>query len=205
MLIAANILMYLVTIAISYIWNKIYNYKSLKLTKDDVKTSLVVLLINIGVAIPGYFLWINSKINFTEYNFIFDLMILFFGFDLAMYVLHYISHKIWPFKLLHIKHHTHHSFNIISLYVMHPLESLLFGILLTISVLFFQFNIYSFLVFITINWLLGVIGHLNTPSEKQPLFFGNHIFHKIHHEKLNYNYGFYTIVWDSIFRTKYQP
>ena len=204
-LIAANILMYLLTILISYLWSKVNHFKTLQLTKQDIYNSIQVLIINMLVAIPGYLLFKNNHISFTtEVHFIRDFLLLYFIFDLAMYALHLASHHVWPFKKFHIKHHTHSYFNAISLYVMEPIESLLFGLLLTVCAFLFSLNLYSFLAFIFVNWLLGVIGHLNTTATKQPQFFGNHIFHKTHHQHPNSNYGFYTVIWDKLFGTFYK-
>lgn len=194
--------MYLCTIIISYSWSKFYNHKTLTLTKHDIYNSITVVIINILVAIPGYLLFINNKISFTNNNsFIVDFLLLFLFFDIAMYSLHLISHYVWPFKNFHNKHHSHEYFNAISLYVMEPIESLLFGVLLTLFAFFVPLNIYSFLSFLFLNWALGVIGHLNTKSTKQPLLFGNHVFHKAHHQYGNKNFGFYTVIWDKLFGT----
>ena len=202
LLIGSNILMYLLTIVISYSWSKFHKHKTLELTKHDIYNSITVVIINILVAIPGYLLFTNNKISFnTNSSFIIDFILLFFIFDITMYFLHLISHYVWPFKKFHDKHHAHTYFNAISLYVMEPFESLLFGILLTTCTFFIELNIYSFLVFIFLNWALGVIGHLNTTSTKQPLLFGNHVFHKAHHQEGNKNFGFYTVIWDKLFGT----
>ncbi|MGP1993501.1 sterol desaturase family protein [Zobellia laminariae] len=204
-LIGANIVMYLCTVLISYSWSKVHNHKTLALTRRDVYNSLSVVLINILVAIPGYYLYKNGSIHFTtDTHFIQDFVILFFAFDLGMYLLHLVSHFVWPFKKFHNTHHSHEYFNAISLYVMEPVESLLFGLLLTVFAFFVQLNIYSFLAFIFLNWALGVMGHLNTQSTKQPFLFGNHVFHKTHHQQANSNFGFYTVIWDRIFGTFYR-
>ncbi|MEP2239414.1 MAG: sterol desaturase family protein [Maribacter sp.] len=204
-LIAANILMYLCTIAISYTWSKVYNHKTLELTKHDIYNSLAVMVINILIAIPGYYLYSNQYIRFTtDANFIIDFILLFFTFDLLMYLLHLVSHFIWPFNKFHDKHHAHEYFNAISLYVMAPSETILFGLLLTACAYFIQLNLYSFLAFLFLNWVLGVIGHLNTNATKQPWLFGNHVFHLTHHQQANQNFGFYTVIWDKLFGTYYK-
>ena len=203
-LIIANIAMYGLTILISYSWSKIKQHKTLKLTKKDIYNSILVLVINILVAIPGYLLFTKGYISFIkDSHFIVHFLMLYFGFDLLMYVLHIISHYVWPFNKFHAKHHSHQYFNAISLYVMEPVESLLFGLLLTAFAFFFSLNLYSFLAFIFLNWILGVIGHLNTTTTKQPLLFGNHVFHKTHHQYGNKNFGFYTVIWDRLFGTYY--
>jgi len=201
-LIIANLTMYVLTIAISYSWSKIFNLKTNPLSKQDLFNSLVVFLINILVAIPGYWLYKIGQITFTmEDSYWIDFLILVFIFDITMYSLHLASHHIWPFKKFHKKHHTHTYFNAISLYVMEPVESVLFGLLLTVVAWLHSFNLLSFIGFLYFNWLFGVIAHLNTNSTKQPLLFGNHIFHKTHHQHPNSNYGFYTLIWDKIFGT----
>lgn len=193
--------MYLLNILINYSWNYIYKTKSLTIKKSDISNSLLILLVNILVAIPGYFLFNFSYIEFTEKHFYIDLLFLFVGFDILMYSFHYLSHRLKLLKRLHGNHHSHKYFNVFSLYVMHPFEAFSFGILLTIASLFFSFNIYSFLIFLSFNWIYGVISHLNTKSIKQPLILGNHVFHKLHHSQTNCNYGFYTVLWDKIFKT----
>jgi sterol desaturase/sphingolipid hydroxylase (fatty acid hydroxylase superfamily) len=204
-LIIANIAMYGLTILISYSWSKIKQHKTLQLTKQDIYNSILVLVINILVAIPGYLLFTKGYISFIkDSHFIVHFLMLYIGFDLAMYILHLASHYVWPFKNFHQKHHTHQYFNAISLYVMEPIESILFGLLLSLSAWVYPLNIYSFLSFIFFNWLFGVIGHLNTNSKKQPKLFGNHIFHKTHHQHPNNNYGFYTVIWDKLFGTFYK-
>ncbi|MDW7690707.1 sterol desaturase family protein [Flammeovirgaceae bacterium SG7u.111] len=186
---------------INYIWTRVHKMEALSVTKSDVNNSLLTLLINILVAIPGYFLYTKGYIQFTEHHFFIDLLLLLIGFDFSMYFLHYLSHTVKFLKSLHNDHHTHTSFNVFSLYVMNPFESFSFGLLLTVACFLFPVNIYSFLVFLVFNWLYGVISHLNTNSSSQPTVFVNHIFHKTHHTQYDCNYGFYTLLWDKLFGT----
>lgn len=204
LLTVSNILMYLITMLLSLLWSRYFNYSMLKVTRKDLITSIKVVSVNIVVAFPGYWLFKQGYIQFTSTNFIRDCILLVVGFDLAMYLLHFLSHTFKPFKALHTTHHTHHHFNMISLYVMNPWEAFLFGVLLTFSACLYSFNLYSFFAFIAFNWLYGVASHLNTSSQKQPFLFGNHIFHKMHHVQPNCNYGFYTVVWDKFFGTYFR-
>jgi len=200
-LIAANILMFLLNVVINALWSKYNNLKSLRISSLDVKSSLITLSVNIAVAIPGYYLFLGSKISFSQHGFLLDFILLIFLFDVVMYVLHYLFHMVWPFKKIHKHHHTHTYFNEFSLYVMNPLEALFFGLLLTLSAYVITINMYSFILFIFFNWLYGLVAHLNTTLKKTPLFFGNSSFHKRHHSTSNCNYGFYTVIWDKLFRT----
>ncbi len=203
LLIVANVIMFLCTVLISRAWSSFYRLKSIPLIKKDLFLAIIILIVNVLVAIPGYLLFLNSKIIFTEVNMLSDFVLLFILVDLVMYLLHYVSHSIWPFKLIHKIHHAHTDFNAISLYVMQPFEALLFGLLLTIIPFLYSLNIYSFILFLFINWLFGVIAHLNTLSNNPAKIFGNNVFHKHHHELGKCNYGFYTVLWDKLFGTYY--
>ncbi|WP_108869160.1 sterol desaturase family protein [Aquimarina aquimarini] len=200
-LFVANIIMFLLTIITSYVWSSVYKHKKLPLEKNDIIASILVVFINVIIAIPGYLLFINSKITFTDTNFLRDFIVLFFVVDILMYLFHYASHYIWPFKLFHEAHHEHYNFNEISLYVMHPAEAILFGFVLTIIPYLLPLNLYSFIVFLVFNWLIGVLSHLNTSSNRATIVFGNNVFHKNHHEYSKYNFGFYTVIWDKVFGT----
>ncbi|WP_160112280.1 sterol desaturase family protein [Aquimarina sp. AU58] len=203
LLFIANIAMFLCTILISYLWSSFYRHQKLPIEKKDITLSIVIMMINVLVAIPGYLLFINSNITFTNTNLIRDFILLFVVVDFVMYIFHYASHYVWPFTLAHEKHHEHHSFNEISLYVMHPLEAILFGCILTLLPFVISLNFYSFIFFLFFNWLIGVVSHLNTSSNTRVVLFGNNIFHRNHHEYSKYNFGFYTVIWDRIFGTYY--
>ncbi len=203
LLLGSNVIMFLGTVLISYCWSSFYRHEKLPLTKKDIRLSVFIMIINTIVAVPGYILFTYSKIVFSDINFIRDFLLLFFIVDFMMYVFHYISHYVRPFSLIHKEHHEHYNFNEISLYVMHPAEALLFGFILTIIPLFITLNLYSFIFFLFFNWIAGVISHLNTSSDQRISLFGNNIFHKNHHQYPKYNFGFYTTIWDKIFRTYY--
>lgn len=204
-LFVSNVLMFLLNVLISKSWNNYHKHPSLAYNRKDISLSIfVAIFINVVVAIPGYYLYLNEFINFTQTNFIRDFIIIFLLIDLLMYLLHNLSHLVNPFKWMHKEHHTHHKFNAISLYVMHPFEAIAFGLLLTVIPFLVSLNIYSFLFFLFINWLLGAISHLNTNTKKNPKVFGNNVFHLHHHKYLQYNYGFYTVIWDKMFGTYFK-
>ncbi|MDO6758716.1 sterol desaturase family protein [Tamlana sp. 2_MG-2023] len=203
LLIIANIFTYILTIAISKLWNKIYNYQE-DLLKKEIIGSILILCINIIIAIPGYILWVNDLIIFSEYNIWFSFVAVFLLMDFLMYALHYLSHRLSLLKKIHSKHHEHSDkFNSVSLYHMSPWEAIFFGLLLTLITVLFQFNIYGFILFLFFNWLYGLITHLNGNTYKPFLFiFTTNTFHKAHHKLNNGNFGFYTFFWDKLFKTE---
>ncbi|APU10186.1 fatty acid hydroxylase [Cellulophaga lytica] len=203
LLIGLNIAGYLLNIGISLVWNKVYKHRS-KITKKEVLSSILTLFINIIIAIPGYILWVKGFITFNNQDPWLTFIILFLFLDILMYVLHWASHNIVVLKKIHLQHHEHtEQFNVVSLYYMSPWESILFGLLLTVVALLFSLNVYGFIAFLIFNWFYGVVTHLNTKLSKPYfLIFTTNYFHKNHHKLFSKNYGFYTILWDRLFKTE---
>lgn len=191
-------------IVINYINNTYNLHERLPITKTDINISLINVVLNILIAIPGYYMFKEGIINFSEKNMIRDFLILLFSVDLLMYLFHRLSHRIYPLTAIHEQHHTHTSFNEFSLYVMNPVESIALGIIITLMAFILQCNIYSFIGFLFINWLYGVISHLNTRATSEIPFWGNQRLHQNHHQLQGFNFGFYTKVWDYLFGTLYQ-
>ncbi|WP_242037321.1 sterol desaturase family protein [Tenacibaculum finnmarkense] len=127
--------------------------------------TLLILLINILIAIPGYILWQIDIITFSSDNFLISFIALFILMDFLMYVLHWCSHNIPYLNKLHAKHHEHTiEFNAVSLYYMSLWEAVFFGL-------------------------------------QSSLLFTTNSFHQKHHQLNYYNYGFYTVFWDEVFKT----
>lgn len=200
-----NTMAYVLNIVISKIWNALNGYKE-TITKNEVIVSLFITFLNIIIAIPGFILWKNRFIYFSNSSVILSFTGLFLLIDFLMYVLHWFSHNIGFLKKIHAKHHEHsEKFNSVSLYYMSPWEAILFGILLTIVAYLFHFNLYGFILFLVFNWIYGVISHLNTKTNTFNFFiFTTNMFHKKHHQLNVKNYGFYTFLWDKLFKTAYE-
>ena len=200
-----NILFYLLTLLFSSYWGCSKKQKLKERTLSDFGLSLFILLLNIAVAIPGYalFYWdiIGFEYAFSIGSFLIDLLLLLIVVDFIMYVAHFSAHKIDVLKKLHERHHTHHEFNELSLYVMHPLEAMGLGFLFTFLFCLYDFNFYAVVIFLILNWFWGLIAHFNVDKVLVPKFFSNNLFHAIHHKNGEYNLGFYTVVWDKIFKS----
>ncbi|WP_422091341.1 sterol desaturase family protein [Tenacibaculum ovolyticum] len=203
LLIAANIASYILNIIISKIWDNTFKHQTTT-SKKEFFYSLLTLGINILIAIPGYLLWYKGIIIFSNNNFLVSFIAVFLLMDFLMYLLHWLSHTVSYLKNIHAKHHEHSvKFNVVSLYYMSPWESIFFGLLLTTITILFSFNLYSFIFFLIFNWFYGVITHLNVKKSRRFfLIFTTNAFHKEHHELNNKNYGFYTTLWDKVFKTE---
>ena len=203
LLLIANILAYGLNLGFSKVWNTIYKQET-SISKKEILFSLLILVINIIVAVPGFILWRKEIIVFSNHDFWLSFIGLFLLVDFLMYVLHWMSHNISYLRKIHARHHEHSAkFNCVSLYYMSPWESILFGLLLSLLAIVFSFNLNSFIVFLFFNWFYGVITHLNVKVGKPNfMIFTTNAFHKNHHQLNRKNYGFYTFLWDRIFNTE---
>jgi Delta7-sterol 5-desaturase len=125
-----------------------------------------------------------------------------------MYVFHRSVHFLRHFRQIHQRHHEHESTNLLSLFVLHPIESIGFGLMMLGVLLFFPFSVIGISLYLILNSVWGTIGHLNhsvLPSSWLKLAKKGYLctseFHYLHHQHPDYNFGFYTSIWDVIFKT----
>lgn len=208
----ANVLMYVLTIAIIFILRRYFiqfnlNHQVQIASAHEKIQSLLVLLANILVGVLGFILLKLNVISLTNKSFLhsaIDFLILFCLIDFGMYFSHLLVHKTFLYNWLHRAHHAHESMSLISLYIMHPLEALGFGFILISALSVYSFDLQALLVFLFFNWILGVFAHSGIePSQGQ---WGNYIcmtrFHQIHHESHDANFGFFTPIMDTVFKTR---
>lgn len=176
--------------------------------KSDLYLSLLTLLLNMVVMLIGVYLWKSGWIALNESKNLLILLVeivaIVLVMDLLMYIFHYLVHHPVIYKVLHRKHHEHISTNFLSLFVLHPLETLGFGLMMIFVLMWYNFSIFSITIYLFINLVWGTIGHLNReffPAWSEKLFLGTTKFHNQHHQNEQTNFGFYTSIWDRIFRT----
>lgn len=168
-------------------------------------------LLNTAVTFAGYWLWQQGyiRINTTvSWRIVTDAVALFLAMDLLMYGFHYIIHQTFLYRLLHRLHHEAIDPVPIDLFILHPLETLSFGALWLLLLLPFNTNFYGMLLYLGINVVFGMTGHLGMEPFPEKVrqwpvlkYLGTSSFHHAHHRHEQYNFGFYTSIWDRIFRT----
>ncbi|WP_343534694.1 sterol desaturase family protein [Pedobacter sp.] len=170
--------------------------------------SLFTLMLNIAVMLIGVYLWKLGWITLSEGKTLWVLFIeiiaIILVMDLLMYIFHYLVHHPFIYKVLHRKHHEHVSTNYLSLFVLHPLETLGFGLMMLFVFMWYDFSIFSITIYLFVNLIWGTIGHLNReffPKWSEKLFLGTTKFHNQHHLNEQRNFGFYTSIWDRLFST----
>jgi lathosterol oxidase len=209
---AENIIVFALALLFGQLIFKLYKQQIKPNTLKDWNLSLLTNLVNTLVTLAGFYLF---KFGFIKFNsgltplIVIDFIILFFAMDLLMYIFHYCIHHSFLYRYIHNLHHEALKPKPIDLFVLHPIETLGFGTLWLILLIIYPFNWIAILVYLLLNVIFGIVGHLGfEPIKLNTLknnllfkYIGVSSFHHTHHENVNYNFGFYTNIWDRIFKT----
>ncbi|WP_345989220.1 sterol desaturase family protein [Chryseobacterium sp. Chry.R1] len=210
---AVNIALYLFSIGVYLSIEKIFPKNKLQeyshpVMRSDYYLSFVTILCNCLVMLCGVFLWKNHWITlgnrFSAVSVFLEVLVLILLMDLCMYFFHFIAHTPYFYKRLHGRHHEHVNTNFLSLFVLHPAETIGFGLMILAVLVCYDFSVLSISLYLLINLIWGTIGHLNKeffPPQFNKYFVGTTQFHNQHHVDETKNFGFYTSIWDRIFGT----
>lgn len=213
----ANVGMFLLAILVFKIFHYFHDQfrnpiEKHPVSREDIAWAIVSVISNTLILIPGWYLWKNGTIVIVEDSLLrtivmFLLMVL--SIDLLMYIFHRIAHFKIVYKIIHNLHHNHEKLNAISLYVLNPIEALSFGIFIIIFMMLIDISLNTLLCFLIFNLVWGIMGHLglrfaskNGRDNFVTKIVTNSFFHETHHIDQNYNFGFYTRIWDRIFKTE---
>lgn len=179
---------------------------------SDILLSMVTVFCNTLVFILGVFLWKTGFIRLDSgsgfLQIVLEVLFLIVIMDFLMYVFHRSVHLLRYFSKIHQRHHEHESTNLLSLFVLHPIESIGFGLMMLAVIYVFPFTALGISMYLVINSLWGTIGHLN--HTVLPLSWINAAkkacictseFHYLHHQYPGTNFGFYTAIWDVLLKT----
>ena len=202
----------LVLIILSVVLAKIIEYDNTKLNKTDRKWVISTLVCNTPITLLGFELYHFGiiKIDFSPslFSIITETLLLIVIMDFFMFCFHFLTHYLKWFSPIHKLHHTHVETSVYSLYVLHPIETLGFGIIWLFSITVLNFNYLSIIIYLILNLLYGIFGHLKKdifPDFWYKSSFTKWIsttkFHSNHHKNESHNYGFYFTIWDKIFKT----
>lgn len=177
-------------------------------SRSDFYLCLLTVVCNSLVMLLGAFLWKDGWISLSQNSSVASIVLetiaLVLLMDLLMYFFHYAAHLPFIYKKLHGRHHEHVSTNFLSLFVLHPMETIGFGLMILFLLMGHDFSIISILLYLSVNLIWGTIGHLNReffPSSFDRFFVGTTRFHNQHHLDEKKNFGFYTSIWDRLFGT----
>lgn len=180
-------------------------------TRQEWLIAAVTNVLNTVVTYAGYWLWKQAFITISyeiSWLILLHFLLLFLAMDLLMFLFHFFIHKTFLYKAIHGLHHKAIHPKPMDLFILHPIETVSFGALWLILLVIFSFNIYAIIIYLTVNLVFGLVGHLgieplpagirNLPVLK---YLGTSTFHHDHHEHVESNYGFYTSLWDRLFGT----
>ncbi|SIO36846.1 sterol desaturase family protein [Chitinophaga niabensis] len=180
-------------------------------TRREWGICAVTNMLNTVVTYAGFWMWKEGWITITmniSWKVITDFLLLFFAMDLLMFVFHFIIHKTFLFKIVHQLHHEAVHPKPIDLFILHPVETMAFGGMWLALLLLYPFNIYAIVIYLVVNVVFGLTGHLGMeplPAAVRNLpvvrYLGTSTFHHDHHQDVQYNFGFYTSIWDRLFGT----
>lgn len=180
--------------------------------RSDVILSLVTVICNTLVFILGVLLWKHEVIVLSEnqhwLRVLAEVLFLTLIMDFLMYVFHRAVHFLRYFRRIHERHHDHQSTNMLSLFVLHPVESIGFGLMMLVVIAVIPFSAIGISLYLLLNSLWGTVGHLHysvLPESWLKLakkaFVCTSEFHYLHHQQPDFNFGFYSSIWDKLFKT----
>ncbi len=182
------------------------------LTAKEVWLATLCGLLNTLITFVGWLFWKHEIIQFRETTaplvVLLDVALLLLVMDAAMYVLHRLAHHRLLFGVLHALHHEYPLPRPLTLFVLHPFETLGFGALWLTVISLYDATWLGMAIYLVLNVAFGIVGHLGVEHAprawaKAPL--ATAAFHAGHHLRTSENYGFYTSIWDRLFRTYADP
>ena len=136
------------------------------------------------------------------------------GIDLIIFIIWNEIHFYLGHKLMHTKyflpiHRVHHQSVVVtpfSTYSFHPLESLIFGSVIILPMLVYDFQLWTLILFPVYSLFFNALGHSNARLKKKTILNKLEISqqHNDHHTKFHHNFGFVSEWMDRLFRTHYK-
>jgi sterol desaturase/sphingolipid hydroxylase (fatty acid hydroxylase superfamily) len=212
-----NFAMFLVALGVGHVLVRRYGQRRVTAEPDPVEAAEVLLavscvLLNSVVAVFGWWLWRRGVIVLRDEvgrRVVRDAAVLLVVMDLAMYVMHRVAHHRWLFPIVHRTHHRYDRPRPLNLFVLNPFEVLGFGALWLAVLSVYPFTWFGMIAFLSLNLAFGTLGHLGVEPfpkswKRLPILrhVGSSTFHADHHQHEHVNYGFYSDVWDRLFRTQ---
>lgn len=177
----------------------------------QIALAFLCVVLNTVVAVVGWWLWKENVIHIKMeigWFAVLDMAVLLLLMDFLMYVTHRIAHLPRVYPLLHRTHHLEELTRPLSLFILNPLEVFGYGALWLTVLLLYQSSWLGIVLYLLLNAAFGALGHLGIePFPKNWLSIPvlGHLttstFHAQHHLDGQKNFGFYTDVWDRLFRT----
>jgi sterol desaturase/sphingolipid hydroxylase (fatty acid hydroxylase superfamily) len=180
------------------------------LSRKELLYSASGIVVNTLITLAGWFLWRAGILVIRRdggWYAVVDFLVLVLLMDFGMYVLHRVAHLPWFFPI----HRLHHEYDrpwALTLFVVHPLETFGFGMLWLVVIVLYSSSWLGLCLYMAANLAAGMLGHLGVEPfpawwSRVPVLreVGTSTFHAQHHQDVEHNFGFYTLLWDRLFGT----
>lgn len=181
---------------------------------QEIAWAVSCVLLNTLVTLAGWWLWKSGWIIIRRdfgWRTALDVGVLSLAMDLCMYVFHRIAHLRWIYPWVHATHHHYDKPRPVNLFVLNPMEVFGFGALWLAVISIYHSSWDGIVIYLALNLIFGTIGHLGVepfPRKWVRIPLIRHIssstFHARHHQDRDVNFGFYTDLWDRLFRSLYR-
>lgn len=168
-------------------------------------------VLNTAITVAGWWLWKADVILLrTDLGLgaVVELAVLVLVMDVLMYAGHATVHLRLLFPWVHRLHHVVADARPITLFALHPLEAVGFGVMWLVVLAAHPFTVWALGAYTVLNLVFGILGHLGVeplpPAVRRTAVFrwvATPAMHVGHHVDPRYNLGFYTTVWDRLFGT----
>lgn len=212
-----NILQYVICIAAGQLLIYVFAAKRIApapapIESKEIWLSISCIFLNTAVAVIGFLLWragfITIYATTDPLSVLRDVICLLLLMDLSMYLTHRICHIPFIYPWVHKTHHLYDNPRPLSLFVLNPVEVFGFGFLWLAVIAFYHSSWLGIVIYLLLNASWGTLGHLGVEPmpdywTKIPILgrLTTSRFHAEHHQLKEKNYGFYTDVWDSLFKS----
>jgi lathosterol oxidase len=180
-------------------------------SRTELALVVSTVLINTVITVAGWWLWRAGLITLSSGfgpGTLVELVALIMVMDILMYAGHATVHLRPLFPWVHRLHHVFADARPITLFALHPLEAIGFGAMWLVVLAAHPFTVWSLGAYAVLNLVFGILGHLGVeplpPAARRHVVFrwvATPAMHVGHHVDPRYNLGFYTTVWDRMFRT----
>jgi lathosterol oxidase len=142
--------------------------------------------------------------------FVLSIPVMLLVHDTYFYWTHRLMHWKPLFKHVHRTHHLSHDPSPLAAYAFHPLEAVIEAGIGPLILLTLPVHRGAFFIFLTIQFLINVIGHLGFELFPRG-FVGSSVgrwlntatHHHQHHQRMKWNFGLYFNVWDRLLGTNH--
>lgn len=208
LLLAENLILAFLAVLMGVLLLKTQGEKFVMPDKREWRFFSMTVIINTVITYLGFLFWstgiIRIRFNF-DFSILTDLILAIVVMDLLTWSFHFVLHRKLFYEKVHYISHSSKKLNPASLFVIHPLESLMLGFLWLAFLSFFTLNIFSIILFLVFHVILGVIAnlgiHIQASGNPFLKLFVSPAFRLEHHRSGARNFGFYTRVWDNLFKT----